>query len=242
MLPEKGGAGYFTLLVCDRLTDFGRPVTLDELVDAVWDAPGLPWTYVDPVVSAAPCHGAYPSWWHDTSDGVVPPTGYDEATGWHHPSFDVNSRSDRRKALTYVVRKRLANQSRTHPRIRQWVIRHDDGRYERNPNGDHPSVASNGKRHDWSPETRAEAERQSAEEVRAISEQAAVRSFELATIEEQATMLRHLAGKLPASKSAAGRVASAGRLRDIDKVVGDDPERVLAFIHKVSGQSDSKQS
>ncbi|HEY2332966.1 MAG TPA: hypothetical protein VGH94_13690, partial [Acidimicrobiales bacterium] len=50
MLPERGGAGYFTLLVADRLADlnreFGRAVTLDEVVDGVWNGAGLPWSYV----------------------------------------------------------------------------------------------------------------------------------------------------------------------------------------------------
>ena len=38
-----GDAGYTTTLIFDRLAAFGRPVTVDELVDAVIDGSGVAW-------------------------------------------------------------------------------------------------------------------------------------------------------------------------------------------------------
>lgn len=236
MLPERGGSGYFSLLVADRLADLnrelGRPVTIEELVQAISDGAGVPWSYLtqryQQQLATKNRHREGP-----TTDVVGPSPGFDPALGWHYDGFDPANPEHRRRALRSAVTRRLWDASKPSARQRTWAVRHPDGTYERSAEV-HPRVRSDGHSHDWTPELRAQSERESAAEIAQISQVAAVRSFELASVQERATMLRYLVAKLPVSRSEASKATRAGRLRDLDRLVGDDPERIIQLMHELT--------
>jgi hypothetical protein len=231
MLPESGGASAFTLLVADRLQDLGRPVTLDELVDAVARASSVPWSWIHQRYQQ---HKATQNS-HRTPEGItdrpVIPSGFDPVLGWHVDGYDPGDPATRRAALRYCVAKVISNGKRTvkhHP----WAIVDDDKRIRRNPDA-HPRVYANGKMHDWDPATRASSEAEGAAAVKTINEASIDRRMQRFTVEQRATILRHLAGKLPSDRRAWTSGAVRGVMADIDRVHADaSPDVIFELIRR----------
>jgi hypothetical protein len=240
MLPERGGAGYFTLLVADRLADLnravGRAVTLDELVTAVYDGPGIPWTWIGQRYQAQLiAHRRKRS-----ERGVVDPSlgGFDPALGYRHPDFDITNPDDRRAALTYVIRSRVADAQRGKT-LRRWVIRHPDGTLERNPDqAQQPRVYADGRYHDWSEETRHTAEEESRQRIADINRGSLERRLDQMPLAARATVLRWLAERLPVDRSISNRLARSGLLNEIGGLVGADPDAILSLMHQLTTQKE----
>jgi hypothetical protein len=232
MLPERGGAGYFTLLVADRLADLnrevGRPVRLEELVNALADTPSLPWSYLI--------------------------TLYQQRQEVQHPQIDGrahtctiyvdirNNPKQRYAVLRYAVKTRIRDAVRNGGRGgRRWVIEHPDGTLERNPDpAQQPRVRFNGQYYDWTEETRRASEALATDQVKGISKASAVRRFSNIAFEDKVMILRRLAKLLPAEdrllQNGFHRVfkSKSALWPQIEKIVGDDPEAILAMIHELT--------
>src|SRR5215831_7866877 len=114
MLPEKGGAQYFALILADTLGALceqkGRPVTFKEFVDAVENAAGIPWAYIHQRYQARLCqlHNTDVKRRADLATGVAKSALVeDPVLGWHYPGYVVNAPGNDRRALEYVVSARL---------------------------------------------------------------------------------------------------------------------------------------
>jgi hypothetical protein len=229
MLPETGGASYFTLMVADRLDEVG-PVTLDELVDALYWQPGLPWAWITQRHQQELArHGAGRG---TANPNAVPPTP-DPALGWHVAGYDVTDAKTRRKALKQCAGRVISNAKRGPPVGRPWVLEDPDGRFRRNPDH-HPRVRSGGVYHDWSPTTRAAAEARSHAAVKAINQASHDRQIAQLTLPERATLLRMLAAKLPVDRLASARMTRSALRRELEERVGTDPEEALRLLHRYS--------
>lgn len=242
MLPERGGAGYFTLLLADCLADLGRAVTLDELVDAMYEVPGIPWTWVGQRYQAQlVSQGRSDAARRGGGEASSGNGSYDPALGYHHPSFDIHSQEHRRNALRHVVRSRVNDAQRNQRgkgsrdiQTRQWVIRHPDGKLERNPD-QHPKVYAEGAYHDWTPEARHAVEQARSAAVAEINRGSVTRRFDRLSLAGKAAVIRALAKQLPAGdKSEAAKVSKSGLLADAVQAVGDDPSAILALIHELT--------
>jgi hypothetical protein len=227
MVPEKGGAGAFTLFIADRLEQFDRPVTLDEWVDDVMESmPSALVTY---------CSQRY------QGQLVQQRRRYSEEAdrramtlvGYHVDSFDFRNAEHRRRAVRYTVSKRI-KEARRWTTGRTWFVKHEDGTYSRDPDH-HPRVYADGRAHYWSPETRAVSAEAHAAQVR-VSEQSGMRRvWEHASTAERGVMLRHLANQIPTHRSSAARLVHQGRLRDLDQLTDGDPEQVFAVLKQLLG-------
>jgi hypothetical protein len=226
MLPETGGASYFTLMVADRLDEVG-PVTLNELVDALYRQPGLPWAWITQRHQAKLIAAGR----RRVRDETVTrrPSGFDPALGWHLPGYDVKDPATKRRALRSCVAKVVSNGKR----YRRWVLQDPDGRIRRNPD-EHPRVRSEGAYHEWSPATRAAAEARSDAAVQAINEASHDRQIAQLTLPERATLLRMLAAKLPVDASAAAKMTRSALRRELEEKAEADPEEALRLLHRYS--------
>jgi hypothetical protein len=224
MLPETGGANSFTLRVADRLEALGRPATFDELIDDIARTVDLPWAWITQRHQAelARCRAQRPLAATGASGRF-----FDPALGWHVEGYDVNDRATKRAALSYCVRKVLSNTLRHKG---SWAIRDPDGRWRRNPDA-HPKVHANGKRHAWDPETRAASQAEHAAIVQAVNVATIDQGAERLTLGQRATVVRYLAGKLPADRRAAASQVVRTTIRDLDRVYADaTPEQFLELL------------
>lgn len=229
MLRERPGASSFTRLLADCLEEFGRPATLDEIVDAMYDR-RIGWTWVGQLYQA----NLYRIERNELTKLTQPQVSlvahgsYDHALGYRWDLFDINRPADRRKALRYVVAKQLRNSAFNGQRAkgRAWVIRMGQY-YWRNPDV-HPRVLGDNGWVDWDDQTRqAEAEKH-AEAMRAIDRNRVRRQLGDLNDEMLGAVLRRLASKIPTTKSAGGRARAF--LVEIDRAVGDDPAAAIAMI------------
>jgi hypothetical protein len=234
MLPERGGANAMTLLIVDRLTELGGPVTVDELTDAIEAGSGVLWNYVSQryqqrmATNAARYRGPE----RDRAGGSARSLYYDEALGWSHPGFDGSNPKQRRAALRFVIGQTLADQrlkARKHGH-EGWAIKHEGPpvRWSRNPEF-HPRVVSSGVAHQWTPERQAESVAVRDEAVKAINLGSLVRWYEPLGLAERGTLIRKLADVLPRpDKSRASRLRD--RVAELDRMVGGDPAKAVELL------------
>jgi hypothetical protein len=227
MLPEKGGASTFTLFMADRLEAFGRPVSLNEWIDDV--AATMPTAYATYCGQQYQAqiirqrHSALP---RECTMSVAP-------EGWHVEWFSIHNPDHVRSAVRHVMRQRIRFQRRN---ARTWFVEHEDGTFSRSA-VHHPRVVANGKAHRWTPETREVSKAESDAAVRTASESGMRAVWEAASLTERGVMLRYLADKIPVERAVSNRVVRQGRLRDLDKLVGDDPEQVMALLEQLLGSA-----
>jgi hypothetical protein len=228
MLPETGGASYFTLMVADRLDEVG-PVTFDQLVDALYRQPGLPWAWITQSHQAQVAGRQLRA---ENKAAAPRSSVFDPALGWHLPGYDVKDPVTRRRALRFCVSRVVSNGKRG-KQHRRWILEDPDGRIRRNPD-EHPRVRSEGAYHDWSPTTRAAAEARSDAAVQVINEASHDRQVAQLTLPERAVLLRMLAAMLPADRSAAARMTRSALRRELEETAGTDPEEALRLLHRYS--------
>jgi hypothetical protein len=230
MIPEsKRGAGYFTLLLADRLADLnrevGRPVTLEELENALlYDTHGVPWSYLLTM---------YYRYRDSESRG---------RSGVSTPTLDLEGNpKNRYRVLHYAVRTRIKDALRN-PYGRRWVIQHSDGTLERNPDPtQQPRVFANGQFHDWTDEVRRVSEARLTKMVKGINQGSVKRRFGNLTYEERVLILRRLTKELPADPQVLHNSFNrVFKVKDaiwhsIERIIdGEDGEAILALIHELT--------
>lgn len=134
----------------------------------------------------------------------------DPELGWQHPGFDAANPAHRRKALRYVVSKKLSLNSVGQSRFkrRRWAVRAEDGRWQLSPDESQmPRIRQmDGTVATFDAETRAEIDAGKAAQVAVVARSADRRSFDRLDEAEQATVLRWLTEQLAVDRAASVRV------------------------------------
>ena len=206
-MSRGGFAGHMTQLIVERMAALDTPATLDEITGVVAAAAHVPWNYIFQRYQQHLCQSHHGR--GGTINGsMVPP---DPQLGWRHPDFDPADPVHQRRALRYVVGRRLQLHTLGHTtdgQRRAWAIRDDDGRYRLNPDESQmPRIREmNGRVATFDANTRAEIDAGKAAQVAVVTRNSDRRTFDLLGPAEQATLLRWLTDQLDADRGAAIRV------------------------------------
>lgn len=209
-MSRGGHAGHMTQLIVERMAALDGPATVDEITDTVGGAAHVPWNYIFQRYQQHLCTAKRPV---GTIEGSMVPTAPDPELGWVAPNFNPSDPVDRRKALRYVVNRRLVlhelGTSRTKGSVRRgWAMRDADGRWCLNPDESQmPKIRQmNGEYATFDAETRAEIGEGKAAQVAAVNRSADRHSFDRLSVAEQATLLRWLTDQLVVDRAASVRV------------------------------------
>jgi hypothetical protein len=196
-----------TQLIVERMAALDGPATVDEITDAVAGAAHVPWNYVHQCYQQYLCQA---NQGRDVSANGFALTSRPSDLGWVAPEYDPTVPAHRRRAIRYIIVKRLQEHSTgaVSGRRRAWAIREDDGRYRLNPDESQmPAVRQmNGQVVMFDAVARAEIEAGKAAQVAAINRNSDRRTFDLLDPAGQATLLRWLTDQLDSDRAAATRV------------------------------------
>jgi hypothetical protein len=208
-MNRGGHAGHMTQLIVERMAALDGPATVDEITTAVAEAAHVPWNYIFQRYQQYLCQANKS---YVTTDGAVVTYEPDPELGWSAPGFDPLNPADRRKALRYVVNKRLGLHEsvtgRARGRRRGWAVRDPDDRWRLNPDESQmPKIRQmNGEYATFDAETRAEISEGKAAQVAAINRSSDRHTFDQLDPAAQATLLRWLTDQLVVDRGASIRV------------------------------------
>lgn len=206
-MSQGGHAGHMTQLIVERMAALDGPATVDEITDAVANGSSVPWNYVFQRYQQYLCQNNQGRRDVTTNGSMVTS---DPQLGWRAPGFNPNDPTHRRKALRFVVNKRLElhSVSAKSGRRRAWSVRDAEGRYRLNPDESQmPKIRTiNGHSATFTTAARAEIADGKAAQIAVITRNSDRRIFDQLRPAEQATLLRWLAEQLDYDRGAATRV------------------------------------
>jgi hypothetical protein len=194
-----------TQLIVERMAALDGPATVDEITDAVAGAAHVPWNYIHQCYQQYLCQ-AHRSPGVTIKGSVVTPEPSD--LGWVAPGYDPSDPAHRRRAIRYVIAKRIGLHTLGQTSMgkrRAWAIRDEDGRVRLNPDESQmPRIREmNGEVVTFDAATRAEIDAGKAAQVAAITRNSDRRTFDLLSPAGQATLLRWLTDQLDVDRVAA---------------------------------------